>query len=83
MQLGDDKKLFEFIYVKSASETHVLAAKALLRSDAARSGREGPKVHDLEVGSQPQNVWKGPRPRAVDELSGEKSRCWQECFPQY
>ena len=41
MQPGDDKKLFEFIYVKSASETHVLAAKVLLRPDTARSGREG------------------------------------------
>lgn len=48
MQLGDDKKLFEFVYVKSAAEAHVLAAKALLlRTDAARGrgSRDGPKVH--------------------------------------
>lgn len=45
MQLGDDKKLFEFVYVKSASEAHLLAAKALLRTDTTPTGRESPKVH--------------------------------------
>jgi sterol-4alpha-carboxylate 3-dehydrogenase (decarboxylating) len=38
MQLGSNKKLFEFIYVQKAAEAHVLAAKALLRTSA------GPKV---------------------------------------
>ena len=33
MQLGDNKKLFEFLYVESAAEAHVLAAKALLRTN--------------------------------------------------
>ncbi len=45
IQLGEDEKLFEFVYVKSASEAHVLAAKALLREDTDSSGSERPKVH--------------------------------------
>jgi sterol-4alpha-carboxylate 3-dehydrogenase (decarboxylating) len=45
MQLGDNKKMFEFVYVESATEAHVLAAKALLRPDTASDGRRSPKVH--------------------------------------
>ncbi|KAL9079318.1 MAG: hypothetical protein Q9157_001794 [Trypethelium eluteriae] len=33
LQLGDNTKLFEFLYVENAAEAHVLAAKALLRAD--------------------------------------------------
>ena len=33
MQLGNNEKVFEFLYVESAAEAHVLAAKALLRAD--------------------------------------------------
>lgn len=45
MQLGENKKMFEFVYVKSASEAHVLAAKALLRADIAGNDKKFPKVH--------------------------------------
>jgi sterol-4alpha-carboxylate 3-dehydrogenase (decarboxylating) len=45
MQLGENKKMFEFVYVASASEAHVLAAKALLRADAASKDKENLKVH--------------------------------------
>lgn len=34
MQLGQNKKLFEFIYVAKAAEAHILAARALLDPDA-------------------------------------------------
>lgn len=45
MQLGENKKMFEFVYVGSASEAHVLAIKALLRADIVRSDKISPKVH--------------------------------------
>jgi len=44
-QLGENRKMFEFVYVGSASEAHVLAAKALLRPDTPRSDKRSPKVH--------------------------------------
>jgi sterol-4alpha-carboxylate 3-dehydrogenase (decarboxylating) len=44
-QLGDNRKMFEFVYVGSASEAHVLAAKALLRADLVGSDRGSHKVH--------------------------------------
>jgi sterol-4alpha-carboxylate 3-dehydrogenase (decarboxylating) len=44
-QLGENKKMFEFVYVVNASEAHLLAAKALLRADTARDDRGSPKVH--------------------------------------
>ncbi|KAI9688929.1 MAG: hypothetical protein M1820_010210 [Bogoriella megaspora] len=33
MQLGNNMKLFEFLYIESAAEAHQLAVKALLRAD--------------------------------------------------
>ena len=33
IQLGNNEKVFEFLYVESAAEAHLLAAKALLRAD--------------------------------------------------
>ncbi|KAM5442405.1 putative 3beta-hydroxysteroid-4alpha-carboxylate 3-dehydrogenase [Microsporum ferrugineum] len=38
-QIGPNNKLFEFVYVKSAANAHVLAAKSLLSTDTG-----GPKV---------------------------------------
>ena len=38
MQIGTNKKLFEFLYVESAASAHVLAAKALLASYGKPAG---------------------------------------------
>lgn len=35
IQIGQNKKLFEFVYVKKAAEAHILAARALLNPETA------------------------------------------------
>ncbi|KAM5476752.1 putative 3beta-hydroxysteroid-4alpha-carboxylate 3-dehydrogenase [Microsporum audouinii] len=40
-QIGTNSKLFEFVYVKSAANAHVLAAKSLLSTDTGRLKVDG------------------------------------------